>query len=91
MMDIIQSTGIERRPIARTETIAQLGTLAARKVISKLNWDADSIEAIVVVTQTPDYPLPSTAILIQHALGLKASTMLWILILVVLAMYTVFQ
>ena len=74
MMDIIQSTGIERRPIARTETIAQLGTLAARKVISKLNWDSDSIEAIVVVTQTPDYPLPSTAILIQHALGLKAST-----------------
>jgi 3-oxoacyl-[acyl-carrier-protein] synthase III len=74
MIDIIRSTGIERRPVALTETIASLGTLSIKNLISKLNWDPESVDAVIVVTQTPDYPLPSTAILIQNAVGLKTST-----------------
>jgi 3-oxoacyl-[acyl-carrier-protein] synthase-3 len=48
--------------------------MAAQKLISSLNWSPESIDALIVVTQTPDYPLPSTACLLQNALGLKHST-----------------
>lgn len=74
MADIISSTGIERRPIALTETVAELGKLASERLLSVLNWTPESIEAVIVVTQTPDYPLPSTACLLQHELGLKLTT-----------------
>jgi len=67
---IIAATGIERRPIARTETVGQLGTLAARRLLAKLDWAPETIGLIVVVTQTPDHPMPATACLLQSALGL---------------------
>lgn len=74
MTDIINSTGIQRRPIAKTETVAELGAMATKKLLFSLNWSPESIDALIVVTQTPDYPLPSTACLLQNALGLKHST-----------------
>lgn len=73
--DIIRSTGIERRPVARTETISDLGQYGAAHLLNRLGWSAASIEAVVVVTQTPDHPLPATACLIQQGLGLDSSTM----------------
>jgi 3-oxoacyl-[acyl-carrier-protein] synthase-3 len=71
---IIAATGIERRPIARTETVGELGTLAARHLLARLDWAAETVDLIVVVTQTPDYPMPATACLIQNALGLAKAT-----------------
>ena len=67
---IIAATGIERRPVARTETVGELGTLAARQLMDRLDWAPETIDLVVVVTQTPDYPMPSTACLLQNALGL---------------------
>jgi len=67
---IIAATGIERRPIARTETVGELGTLAARRLLDRLDWAPETIDLIVVVTQTPDYPMPATACILQNALGL---------------------
>lgn len=75
MADIIRTTGIERRPIAKTETVSELGTLAANRLLDRLGWDRQSVEALVVVTQTPDYPLPATACLMQQALGLSSATL----------------
>jgi 3-oxoacyl-[acyl-carrier-protein] synthase-3 len=40
----------------------------------RLVWSPDTIGLIVVVTQTPDYPLPSTACVLQQKLGLATST-----------------
>lgn len=71
---IIAATGIERRPIARTETVGELGTRAARHLLERLDWAPDTVDLIVVVTQTPDYPMPATACLIQNALGLAKAT-----------------
>jgi 3-oxoacyl-[acyl-carrier-protein] synthase-3 len=67
---IIAATGIERRPVARAETVGGLGTLAARQLLARLDWAPDTIDLIVVVTQTPDHPMPATACLMQNALGL---------------------
>lgn len=75
MASIIRSTGIERRPIASTETVSELGTIAANRLLARLGWERPSVEALVVVTQTPDYPLPATACLMQQALGLSSTTL----------------
>ena len=71
---IIAATGIERRPIGTTETVGSLGTLAGRRLLERLDWPTETIDLIVVVTQTPDYPMPATACIMQHALGLAPHT-----------------
>ncbi|HEV2673288.1 MAG TPA: ketoacyl-ACP synthase III [Aliidongia sp.] len=67
---IIAATGIETRPVATTETVGELGTAAARRLLDRLDWPAETIDLIVVVTQTPDYPMPATACVLQRSLGL---------------------
>lgn len=71
--DIIRSTGIESRPVARGETVASLGEQAARELLARLDWDPAGVGALIVVTQTPDYPLPATSCLLQQALSLPES------------------
>ena len=75
MQGIIESTGIERRPIAKSGTISDLASIAGKSLLESLNWDTHSIDAIIVVTQTPDYPLPATACLLQHRLNFKTNTL----------------
>lgn len=70
MGKIIAATGIERRPISDRHTVSDLGCAAAEVVLEKLGWARESIGLLIVVTQTPDYPLPSTACVMQHKLGL---------------------
>ena len=74
MAKIIAATGIERRPVTTTHTVSDLGKIAADEVMRRLVWTPESIGLIVVVTQTPDYPLPSTACILQQKLGLAIST-----------------
>jgi 3-oxoacyl-[acyl-carrier-protein] synthase-3 len=71
-MDIIASkTGIHSRHIAaENETSADLAVAAAEKLFEEQNIDRKSIDFVLLCTQTPDYPLPTTACLIQHRLGL---------------------
>lgn len=75
MAKIIKATGIERRPVTDHHTVADLGAIAAERLLDGLDWARDSIDLLVVVTQTPDYPLPSTACVLQNRLGLGAQTM----------------
>ncbi len=74
MAKIIAATGIERRPVADRHTVSQLGIAAAEVLLEKLNWARETIGLLIVVTQTPDYPLPSTACVMQNALGLAKET-----------------
>lgn len=74
MVKIMTATGIERRPVADRHTVSQLGEAAALVLLEKLGWERDSIGLLIVVTQTPDYPLPSTACVLQNRLGLAKST-----------------
>jgi 3-oxoacyl-[acyl-carrier-protein] synthase-3 len=74
MAKIIAATGIERRPIARTETVGELGALAGRRLLERLGWAPEEIGLLVTVTQTPDYPLPATATGLQRSLGLGPHT-----------------
>lgn len=74
-MELIQSkTGIVARHIAAPdETAADLGVAAAKRLFEENDIDPQSIDFLLFCTQTPDYPLPTTACLMQDRLGLKTS------------------
>ncbi|MEO2021933.1 MAG: ketoacyl-ACP synthase III, partial [Pirellulaceae bacterium] len=75
-LDLIYSkTGIRARHIAAPDECASdLGVQAARKLFAEYEIDPESIDFLLFCTQTPDYPLPTTACLMQDRLGLRTSS-----------------
>jgi 3-oxoacyl-[acyl-carrier-protein] synthase-3 len=68
---IYQKTGIGQRFIAEPEQCASdLGVEAAEKLFAENDVDPQTIDFLLFCTQTPDYPLPTTACLMQQRLGL---------------------
>lgn len=68
----VKMTGVKERCVASKEqTSSDLCYVAAEKVIAKLGWEKDSIDAVVFVSQSPDYRLPATACVLHGRLGLK--------------------
>lgn len=66
-----KATGIGAHRISPTEQCtSDLCAAAAERVISHLGWQPDSIGALILITQTPDQPIPATAITLQNKLGL---------------------
>ena len=59
-----------RRLAGDTICSSDLCVTAAQQALNRLGWKPDSIDALIMVTQTPDYFLPSTACVIHHRLGL---------------------
>ena len=74
-MDLIyEKTGIGARHIAEPgETASDLAAAAAQKLFAEHDVDPRSIDFVLLCTQTPDYPLPTTACLLQSRLGLRTS------------------
>ncbi len=74
-MDLIASkTGIYNRHIAApNECSSDLGVKAAEKLFAQFDIDPSTIDFLLFCTQTPDYPLPTTACLIQDRLGLPTT------------------
>src|SRR5688572_27150799 len=59
-----------RRLAGDTICSSDLCIFAAQRALDRLGWSPDSIDALILVTQTPDYFLPSTACVVHHHLGL---------------------
>lgn len=74
-MDLIyEKTGIGQRHIAAEgECASDLALHASQKLFRDHDVDPQSIDFVLLCTQTPDYPLPTTACLLQSRLGLKTS------------------
>lgn len=74
-LDLIEAkTGIRARHIAAPDECASdLGVAAAEKLFRTHQIDRNSIDFLLLCTQTPDYPLPTTACLVQDRLGLPTS------------------
>ena len=67
-------TGVARRHIAAPgECASDLGVKAAEKLFQQFDVDPRSIDFLLLCTQTPDYPLPTTACLMQDRLKLRTS------------------
>ncbi len=72
--EIAAKTGVEQRYIAAAdETSADLAVAAAEKLFREFGIDRSQCDFVLLCTQSPDYPLPTTACLIQQRLGLPNS------------------
>jgi 3-oxoacyl-[acyl-carrier-protein] synthase III len=68
----INMTGIKKRYVALEEQCtSDLCYAAAKELLNKLAWEPSSIDALILITQTPDYAIPATACVLQHRLGLS--------------------
>ncbi|MBM4132977.1 MAG: ketoacyl-ACP synthase III [Nitrospira sp.] len=67
---IMERTGIrERRLAAPGEACSDLAVKAAERALTAAGVAAADLDLILLATCTGDYPLPSTACLVQHRLG----------------------
>jgi len=69
---IVSRSGIERRHIAAEgEATSHLATHAARAALQNAGIAADSLDAIIVATSTPDLTFPSVATMVQANIGMN--------------------
>lgn len=73
---VIKNIGVEERRIADKDTCtSDLCYKAAEKLIIDNNLEKSSINALIFVSQTPDFHQPATAPILQHRLGLSSDTL----------------
>ncbi|MCU1237220.1 MAG: 3-oxoacyl-[acyl-carrier-protein] synthase [Candidatus Solibacter sp.] len=71
---IMERTGIRERHIAAPEmATSDMAIEAARCALLQRGIDAREIDAIILCTVTPDHMFPSTACLVQNAIGAKGA------------------
>lgn len=58
--------------VARGQTAGDLAVEAAERLLELLDWSRDSIDGVIMVTQTPDHLCPATANIAQAKLGLSS-------------------
>ena len=67
---ILERTGIAERHIAGVGmATSDMSVLAARQALEQRGVKPEELDAIIICTVTPDMLFPSTACLVQHALG----------------------
>lgn len=69
---IKKTIGLHRRRVVRDGvTAGDLCETAARRLLERCSVEPDEIDALILVTQTPDYFQPATACVLHGRLGLK--------------------
>lgn len=72
---LVRNIGIQTRRICpEWQCFSDLALVATEKLLEELQWQREDIDALIVVTQSPDYLIPATAIILQDRLGLPHST-----------------
>lgn len=73
--EVVDKVGIFERRFADSNTCSSdLCFAAAEQLFADNNINREDIDLLVFVSQTPDYRMPATSILLQHRLGLPSST-----------------
>ena len=73
---VVDKVGVVERRFADENTCSSdLCFAAAEKLIADNNIDRSEIDLVIFLSQTPDYRMPATSILLQDRLGLPMSTM----------------
>ena len=71
---VIEKTGIET--VFRSDlSIVDLASSAANKLLKTLNCPAETIQCLIVVTQSQEFLLPSVSCMVQNTVGLSTSCM----------------
>jgi 3-oxoacyl-[acyl-carrier-protein] synthase III len=72
---LVRNIGILNRRIAFPwQCFSDLACEAAEQLLSAIEWKREEIDALIVVTQSPDFLAPATAIILQDRLKLSHST-----------------
>ncbi|MBL1233599.1 MAG: ketoacyl-ACP synthase III [Flavobacteriales bacterium] len=72
---LIKTTGVVKKRIADNKTTtSDLCYTAAQELLKKTHCKAEQIELLVFVSQSPDYFLPATSVILQNKLGLPKTT-----------------
>lgn len=72
--EVVDKIGIYERRFADAETCSSdLCFAAAEQLISDNNVDKSEIDLLIFISQTPDYRMPATSVLLQNRLGLPNS------------------
>lgn len=72
---LVRNIGIETRRMAPDwQCFSDLAFDAAQALLERLQWAREEVDALIVVTQSPDYLIPATAIILQDRLGLSHAT-----------------
>ena len=71
---VAQKVGVNSRHLAASdETAGDMAEKAARKLFEEYHIQPESIDFLLLCTQSPDYFLPSTACILQDRLGISTS------------------
>lgn len=74
--DVVEKTGIKERRFAdRDVTSSDLCFAAAQQLFKDNDTDPAEIDALFFISQTPDYRMPATSVVLQDRLGLPKSTL----------------
>ncbi len=74
--EVVDKIGIYERRFASPGTCASdLCFAAAERLISDLSIEKSEIDLLIFVSQTPDYRMPATSVILQERLGLSKQTM----------------
>ena len=69
---IKKKTGINKiQLVDKNETAVDLGVRVLNKFCQDYSFNKDHIDSIILVTQSPDYALPTSACIIQDRVGLR--------------------
>lgn len=72
---VVDKVGIFERRFADEATCSSdLCFAAAEKIISDNDIDKNEIDLLIFISQTPDYRMPATSVILQDRLGLPKST-----------------
>ncbi len=73
--EVVEKIGVYERRFAPSHICASdLCYAAAEKLLEVNNISRDEIDLLVFVSQTPDYKMPATSVLLQNRLGLSKKT-----------------
>jgi 3-oxoacyl-[acyl-carrier-protein] synthase-3 len=61
----------ERRVVDDGVCASDLCESACRDLMESLRWTGDDVDALIMITQTGDYPVPATSIILQNKIGIK--------------------
>ena len=69
---VVAMAGVQKRRVVEPGvTAADLCYEAAAELIERLGWEKESITGLILVTQSPDYFLPSSSCMVHKWLGLS--------------------
>ena len=72
--EIVDKIGVRQRRFADENTCSSdLCYAAAEKLLNEMNINRNDIDLLLFISQTPDYRMPATSVLLQHRLGLTSS------------------